>query len=97
MITGHDVQKAATLTGGATGAQAALRFQLGPKDSIMVQVDFSGTGSVQMEGRLSPEAAWRSLGSAIAASGIVRIDSAATEIRANVTSNSANTDVWVMG
>lgn len=100
MLTGKNVQKLASLTGAATGAQAAVNFQLGPDVAGTAVVLFSGTGSVMIQGRISPEAPWVDL---IAAAITEATDSAVAtlarvlpEMRANVTANSANCDVWVM-
>lgn len=95
-MNGHNVQKAATLTAGATGAQAALRFNLGPKETAVVQVDLGSSGTVRIQGRLSPEAAWRDLGTGdITSSGITLLSPGAPEMRANVTANGSTVDVWL--
>lgn len=101
------VKKIAALTAGATGAQAAFPFQLGPSLGCAVQVQFGGTGSVTLEGRASPDAPWVTLqlelGTPAAATVTEATDGvllailrAAPEMRANVTANSTTCDVWVM-
>ncbi len=96
---GRVVHKIAALTAAATGAQAAFLFQLGPDVGCTLQVQFSGTGSVTLEGRLSPDAPWVTLNASITEAtdgAMVAVVRGAPEMRANVTANSANVDVWLM-
>lgn len=96
MNTGHNVQRAATLVGGATGAQAAVNFQLGPKQSAAVQLELGSTGTIRVQGRVSPDAPWNDLTADITTSGVVSIAVATPEMRVNVTANASTLNAWLM-
>lgn len=96
MNVGHNSQKAATVTGAATGAQTAVNFQLGPKQGGLVQLKLGGTGTIRIQGRISPEADFVDLTGDISAAGVTVLTNACPEMRVNVTANSATVDVWIM-
>lgn len=96
MNVGHESQKAATVAGGATGAQTAVKFQQGPKQGGLVQVVLGSTGTVRIQGRLDPNAAYADLTADITASGITVLTNACPDMRVNVTANGSTIDVWIM-
>jgi len=95
MNSGFNTLKAATLVGAATGAQAAVSFQPG-RQSGLLQLLLSGTGTVRVQGRLDPLAPSNDLTGDVSASGITAVANVTPEMRINVTANSANLDAWLM-
>ena len=95
MNPGHNVQRAATLTGGATGAQTEVTFQLGPKAGAIVQLQLGTTGTIRVQGRLDPDAPWADLTTDITASGITAIAAACPQMRINVTANGGTLNAWL--
>lgn len=95
MNPGHNVQKAATVAGAATGAQAEVTFQLGPKAGALVQLLLGSTGTIRVQGRLDPSAPWADLTADLTASGITVITNACPQMRVNVTANASTVDVWL--
>lgn len=95
MLTGHNTKKAATVVGAATGVQPAVTFQLGPKQGGLVQLVLGGTGTIRIQGRLDPLAAYADLTGDISASGITVLTNACADMRVNVTANNSTVDVWI--
>ncbi len=95
MNTGHNVQPALEAV-TASGAGAALSFQLGPKEGACAIVTGITTATVAIQGRISPTAPWVTLGTPLTADGLYDIPHAMPEMRANVTAYTSGTiTVWI--
>lgn len=96
MNVGKNVQKVCDTTG--TGIQAAASFQLGPDVAGTLVSNITATGSFTIEVRISPEAPWATLGSAISTVGasITNMARAFPEMRINVSANTGTIQVWIM-
>lgn len=93
------LQQLHTPTGGetTTGAKTAFTLPTGGGNSVgLLQVDITGTATVQIEGRLTSDAAWQSLlDSALSASDIISI-AVLPQMRLNIlTASSATIKAWL--
>jgi hypothetical protein len=79
------------------GAEVALRM-IGtrePPAKMVIQIAITGTGTVQIQGRISREAPWQNIGPAHSASALMHID--AVQFLRGVASGmtaGANASVW---
>ena len=79
------------------GAEVALRM-IGtrePPAKMVIQIAITGTGTVQIQGRISREAPWQNIGPAHSASALMHID-AVQFLRAVASgmATGANASVW---
>lgn len=96
MAQGKEVQPLANTTG--TGAQTAVRFNITLELAGTLVVDISATGSVELQGRISPDAPWVVLATVNTAGATsTNIARMFPEMRANVTANTGTIRVWVLG
>lgn len=95
-VSGKNVIKICDTAG--TGTQPAFQFQLGFDVGGVHEVEITATGSVTLEGRLSPDAPWAQIAGPTTSPGAssLLIQRAYPEMRANVTANTGTIRVWVM-
>jgi len=93
MNTGKAPQLLANTTG--TGAQTAVVLPVGFDVAGSAQVEVTATGTVEIQGRLGPDAPWVVFNT-ISASGITNMARVWPEMRANITANTGTIRVWVM-
>lgn len=94
--SGKNVQLVAEFLASANGTSPVSTFQLGPDALAVLQVSLSAAGSVQLQVRLSPDAPFENLGSAVTTSSVVSLTRAFPQYQAVVTGNTGSARAWVM-
>lgn len=98
MLHGKNVQKIADVSGGAIGAQPGFQFQLGSDVGGSLVIEFGTTGSVMLEGRISPDAPWVDLFTTnqTEPSKGVAVGRVYPEMRLQIDANGSTIKAWVM-
>jgi hypothetical protein len=100
MITGKNTQKIADVTGGATGAQAGVQFQLGSDVGATYVVSVTVSATYTLEGRISTDAPWVAMDTQQAPAAPADVQRTITrmlpEVRLNIAANGGAIKAWVM-